>query len=261
MNTNKSFLKLSLLVVPVIFLAGCNWFSSEKDASTDATVLATVGGKTLLTAGQFEQELEQIMESNPQLRQLLPMMPDLKENILKSVVDREVMSFWIKEQGIDKTEDYKKDMAKMQQQVKLALNMQYFSKSHEAKPSEEDIKDFYDKNKDTMPQLLISKATDKEKAKYRPFEQVKEGLAQYLAREATMKSVEKALDDYKATKNIVINDEFLKAEKEKAQQEQAAAMQTVTQPAALPAAPVAAKPAPVKVAPEKAAAAKSAQAA
>jgi hypothetical protein len=246
MNMNKSFFKLSLIIVPALFLAGCNWFSSDK-----SPVLATIDGKTLLTVNQFEQELEQIMESNPQLRQLLPMMPDLKENILKSVVDREVMSFWVKEQGIDKAEDYKKDMAKMQQQVKLALNMQYFSKAHEAKPSEQELLEFYEKNKETMPQLLISKATDKEKAKYRPFEQVKEGLAQYLSREATMKSVEKALDEYKTSKKIILNDEFLKAEKEKAQQEQAAAMQAA-QPAALPAAPVAAAPAPAKVAPVKA---------
>jgi hypothetical protein len=200
------------------------------------------------------------MESNPQLKQLLPMMPDLKENILKSVVDREVMSFWVKEQGIEKSEDYKKDMAKMQQQVKLALNMQHFSKAHEARPSDQELLDFYEKNKETMPQLLLSKGTDKEKAKYRPFEQVKEGLAQYLSREATMKNVEKALEEFKASKSVVINDEFLKTEKEKAQQEQAAAMQAA-QPVAQPEAPVAAKVAPVKAAPVKPAAAKPAQAA
>lgn len=255
MNMNKSFFKLSLIVVPALFLAGCNWFSSDK-----SSVLATIDGKTLLTENQFNQELEQIMESNPQLRQLLPMMPDLKENILKSVVDREVMSFWIKEKGIDKSEAYKKDMVKMEKQVKLALDMQYFSKEHEARPSDQELLEFYEKNKETMPQLLISKATDKEKAKYRPFEQVKEGLAQYLSREATMKNVEKALDDYKADKKIVLNDEFLKAEKEKAQQEQAAAVQAA-QPAEQPKAPVAEKVDSAKVAPVKAAPAKPARAA
>jgi hypothetical protein len=240
MNTPKSFLKLSLLLVPVLFLAGCSWFSSDKSQA-----VATMNGKTLLTEDQFNQELEQIMESNPQLRQLLPMMPDLKENILKSVVDREVMSQWVKEQGLDKNDDYKKDMARMQQQIKLALNMQYFSKAHEARPTEQELMDFYEKNKETMPQLLISKATSTEKAKYRSFAEVKDSLANYLSREATMKNVEKALDEFKTSKKIVINDEFLKAEKEKAQQEQAAAMAAV-QPAAQPAAPVPAKVAPVK---------------
>ena len=226
---NKGFLKLSLLI-PVIFLTGCNWFSSDK-----STVLATINGKTLLTVSQFDQELEQIMESNPNLRQLLPMMPDLKENILKSVVDREVMSYWVKDQGVDKSEEYKKDMVRMQKQIELALNMQYFSKAHEVKPGEQELLAFYEKNKETMPQLLVSKATDKSPAKYRSFEEVKEGLANYLSRETTMKNVEKALEEFKASKNIVINDEFLKAEKEKAQKEQAEAMKAM-QPE-MPAAP------------------------
>lgn len=334
MNTQKNFFSLSLIIVPALFLAGCNWFSSKKDSvatSADgSTVLASVDGKTILTVSQFEQELEQIMESNPNLRQLLPMMPDLKENIFKSLVDREVMSFWVKEKGVDQQDDYKKDMARMQQQITLALNMQYFSKAHEAKPSEKDVKEFYEKNKETMPQLLISRggvkvvavsltsaaaaqdflkkvqahngdikkaaqeanlaknirdfkmvneqslgidaqlkdaalslkkvpatdmvkvsdklfwvfrATDKEQAQYRPFDQVKEGLTRYLEREQTMKNVEKAIDEYKAGKNVVINNDFLKAEKEKMQQEQAA-----MQPAAMPAAP-----APAPVAPAKAA--------
>ena len=182
------------------------------------------------------------------------------------------------------------------------LNTKYFSQEHPVQVADAELQEFYDKNKDTMPDLLISRggtkavgvsfdkeddakaflakvnaakgdvkkaaddaklsknyrdfklvnkqsvgidavlrdkvvelkkvpatelvkagdksiwvvrATEKEEVKYRPFDQVKAGLEQYVAREKRMEAFEKEISRLKQDYNVVVNEGYLKAQEEK----------------------------------------------
>jgi len=60
----------------------------------------------------------------------------------------------------------------------------------------------------------VIQATEKQAVKYRPLEQVKVGLKQYMEKERKVASLEKEIAKLKEQYHVVINDEFFKNQKE-----------------------------------------------
>lgn len=167
------------LLVPLTFLPGCgvsDWVknklggSKQADQSVDfanplcnissddaSEVLVTIKGQPAITINSFEQEFDSLLEDNPQLKSMLPFMPDARKNLLTGLTQQEVVDCYIYEQGINKQEDYQRDLARFERSMKRALNTKYFAAKHPVTIEEADVRTYYDANKDKMQELVVSK--------------------------------------------------------------------------------------------------------
>ncbi|MFI5332909.1 MAG: peptidyl-prolyl cis-trans isomerase [Candidatus Babeliales bacterium] len=171
MNTSPSFSKkMSLLMVCLLItmLPGCavlNWFkgkmgsnSSTSGTSTlDKDVLASLNGKSIITVESLNADFNQLLEENPQLKSVLPLMPDAKYNFLMGMVSQAVVDKYIEDSGIDKTAEYKKELENTMRSVKRMLNTKYFGLKHPVAVTDAEVKKFYEENKESMPDLLVSR--------------------------------------------------------------------------------------------------------
>ena len=167
-NTHKKMIKVSSLAL-VLLLSGCNWFGSKKEAASapdkigaqavvsGETVIATMGGKSVLTVKEFEERFEQLLQGQPQLRAMLQYMPDLKIDVAKSLVSQSVIDKYIEENGIDKQADYKNDLEQARNQAQKIVNVKHFRNACVKPVTETDIKKYYEEHKDEHPELLLSR--------------------------------------------------------------------------------------------------------
>lgn len=237
-----------------------------------------------------------MLEENPQLKGVLPLMPDAKANFLMGMVSQLVVDLWVEQNGIDKQADYQNELNRMLKSVRRMLNTKHFGQTHPVTISDADVKKFYEENKDQMPDLMVSRggvkavglqfdsesaaneflakakatscskaaesaglsdklrdfklineqslgvdpairkhvlalkscpsfdvikvddktwwvveASSKETRSYRPFEQVKAGLKQYLEKEKKMEALEKEIDKLKQKMGVTVNVEPIKS--------------------------------------------------
>ena len=166
-NTHKKMMQVSSLAI-VLLLSGCNWFGKKESAGvTDKTgakevvsgdvVIATMGGKPVLTVKEFEERFEQLLAGQPQLRAMLQYMPDLKVDVAKSLVSQTVIDKFIEEGGIDKQAEYKNDLEQARNQAQKIVNVKYFRNVCVKPVTANDVKKYYDEHKDEHPELLLSR--------------------------------------------------------------------------------------------------------
>lgn len=168
------------LIALLATLPGCtNWISGDKTTGTGATLsennakmapeqettslntadaIVFMDGKPLITVEILEKEKNDLMESNPQLKQMLPLMPpkQLDRNLAEGLTNQAVVARYITDKKIDTSKEYLQEMDRIQQSVKHMLNNKFFSQNLKAEVSDAEIKDFYDKYKSQIPQLLLS---------------------------------------------------------------------------------------------------------
>lgn len=173
---SNSPLRLALLLAPVVLLSGCtplDWIKGklgvgerakdayaflDEDLSKDGSkALATMGDKVIVSEKSFERDFNQLLADNPQLQQVLPMMPDAKAGFLKGIVSQAVVDKDIADKGIDQTPEYQEELARTVRTVKSMLNTKYFSQQYQVQVSDADAQKFYDDNKTSMADLLISR--------------------------------------------------------------------------------------------------------
>ena len=300
MNLIYGKFALALLLVPMVFLPGCGWLDclrGKKD-SAEGKAVVTMSGDVVITTKSFEAEFDQLLQENPHLQSVLAMMPDAKKNFLMGMVNQQVVDKWVSANKVDQKEEYVKELDRMMRQVKRMLNTKYFGLEHPVQVGEAEVTEFYNKNKDSMPDLIVSRggvkaigvsfdkeasakafvakvrelkditkaanalhvaknlrdfklvnsqslgmdaalreqivslqkfpsvevikvndksfwvvsATSKEESQYRPLEQVKAGLEQYVTKEKRMEMFDKEITKLKADFNVVVNEDALKPE-------------------------------------------------
>jgi len=217
---HKKFIKIALLVTPLALLPGCgavDWIKEKlgggsadagvavkaesKEAGAAAEpmsgeVLATMNGKPVVTVSGLKQQMNQLMEENPQLKSVLPFMPDVEQNVFKSMVSQEVVNRYVVENKIKEKDEYRKDKERAEKALENALNYKYFALANPVKITEAEVKNFYETYKNSIPELMISRggvqatgvAFDKEAGAKTFFEKVKGGKADFAkaAKEAGM---------------------------------------------------------------------------
>jgi len=292
---------LALLLVPMVLLPGCGWLDylrGKKESAEGGKTVVTMSGDVVITTKSFEAEFDQLLEENPHLKSVLAMMPAAKKNFLLGMVNQQIVDKWVADNKVDQKEAYAKELDRMMRSVKRMLNTKYFGLEHPVQVGENEINEFYDKNKDSMPDLVVSRggvkavgvsfekeadakafvskvrelkditkaanvahvnknlrdfklvnsqslgmdaalrdkivslekvptvelvkvsdksfwvvsATAKEASQYRPLEQVKAGLEQYVAKEKRMEMFDKEITQLKADYKVVINEDALKPE-------------------------------------------------
>jgi len=134
-------------------------------------VLVSMDGKPIVSVKSFERHFNKLLEDNPQYKEFLARSPEAKRNALQGLAGQAAIDEEICRKGIDQTPAYREELKWRLQAEKRMLNLKYFTEAMDVKVTDAEIKDAYEKNKDTMPQLLISRggvkamgiAFDKEK--------------------------------------------------------------------------------------------------
>ncbi len=173
-TTMKKKLSLVLLVAPLIMLPGClDWFKQKlggKKGAAETTstmpsdelvsegeVLVTMGGAPIISSKSFERDFAALIEENPQLKSILPLMPDAPYNFLQGMVSQEVVDKYIAENKIDETPEYQKDIERGVRTITRITNKKHFDQKFPAKVSDAEVQKFYDENKESIPELLLSR--------------------------------------------------------------------------------------------------------
>ena len=307
-HTSKNVLMGGL--VALALLPGCTWFGQSGDTMAQkgaagevepvlvGDVVVTMNGKPLITTGVLEEEKENIFKSNPQIRAAIAFMDPkvLDRNLTDGLVGQAVVDQYVKDHRLNQSEEYKTELKDAQKAIERMLNAKYFSQKFTVSVSDSEAKDFYEKNKDMMPGLLLTQggvaamgvefdndvaarefltkvrmhqgslknaademglsskvkdfkmvnaqsigmdqalrdkiiaiktvpatemftigksvwvvhATSKEESKYRPFDQVKEGIKQELEKNKRGEMFEKEVNELKKKYNVVINEDYFK---------------------------------------------------
>lgn len=184
---NTTLLPISLLVIGFILLPGCaplDWLSGKKteqvagvdelnEANAEAVscprtstgeasevqegeVVATMGGKTLLTSSMVETELNKVLEKNPQVKQFLALMPNFEEKFVESLINQKITDRYITENKLDRSAAYQAELEAMMKEVKQMLNMETFVRQFPVSISDTEVRKYYEENKNEIPELLVS---------------------------------------------------------------------------------------------------------
>lgn len=141
---------------PVEQSAGSSDASMPAAAQLTGDVLATIDGKPAITVDMFEKEFNTLVESNQQIKALLPLMPDLQDRFFEGLLSQQLVDRYIAKNKIDQTEEYKQQLNDFLKQARQVINEMFFSKQFPANVSESEVRKYYDQNKANIPDLVIS---------------------------------------------------------------------------------------------------------
>jgi hypothetical protein len=168
-------LSISLLIVSLVFLPGCgplDWlkkqFGTEKVVSTesksssetaaagdmDANVLVSMDGKPVVTMDMLEQNYRQVIEERPDLAKLEGC---VKESLLQGLVRQAIVDRYVEESNLSESAAYVKDRDIMAETCRKILNVKYFKEAHPVAVKESEVKEYYEANKDTFPDLILER--------------------------------------------------------------------------------------------------------
>lgn len=173
-NFSKKQSLLVVAAVSVLMIPGCSLFNKnnssvmsdqndmeqmDDSANDDSRAIVTIAGKPAITQARLEREKRDLIESNPQVKAMIAMMPaaQLDRNLTEGLTNQEIIAFYIKDKGLDQTPAYKAEMSKTLRSVKQMINTKIFTEMVPVTVTDKDVRDFYDANKDVMPQLLLSR--------------------------------------------------------------------------------------------------------
>lgn len=159
-----------VLLTSLIVLPGCalvDWFKGknggeQSSSAAEATpkagdaVLVTMDGKPVITESMLQEKFNQVLEDNPQLKAILPLMPNAKQDLLNAMVSEAIINKYAAQKGIENNPQYQKELACMIESVKSMLKSKYFAVDHPVTVSDAEVKKFYEENKAAMPDLLLS---------------------------------------------------------------------------------------------------------
>jgi peptidyl-prolyl cis-trans isomerase C len=142
------------LIALSLALTGCN------KGGTDSTVLARVN-RTKITAGEFKKQLEELQ---PQMQQAVATDPKARKEFLEDLIGIEVVLQEAKRQGLDKDPEFKKRQEMLKKELErriqddtrnelfnALLKKELADKlSKIAPPSDQEARDYYNKNQDKM---------------------------------------------------------------------------------------------------------------
>lgn len=125
--------------------------------------LVTMRGEPIVTSDSLQAEEEKLLDANPELKQMFAFMDpmQLRKNLAEGLMNQSLVDEDIKDRSIDQDPAYKKEMQEGFKAVKRMVNTKYFTQAFDVRISDTDARKFYDNNKDTTPQLIVSRGGTK----------------------------------------------------------------------------------------------------
>jgi len=131
-----------------------NQAASDKEKKEAAIVVAE-DGKTAVGLDEFQQTFDALMQSQPGIEQILPLMEEsqqkqLYREVANMLANQYAITQYVKDNNLDKTEEYEKNRKILLDQVEKQLNSQafndYISQQIES-VSDEDARQYYREHK------------------------------------------------------------------------------------------------------------------
>ncbi len=169
------------IVILLVGLSGCDWFSKNKKESfsgttpiadnvgsagsvsgQDANAIVFMNGKPFITEAFLQEEIDVLIESNPQFKNVMKSidMNRFKRDFVDGLVNQAIVDHYIVDKKIDQSEAYTKEMERMtrlvMRSVKNMLNTKFFSQNLVVHVSDADARKFYEQNKECMPNMIIA---------------------------------------------------------------------------------------------------------
>ncbi len=162
----------------VLLLSSCSgseWFSGKKgkesaeqsaqpvtagakEVAKDDVILATMAGKPILTIKEYDEQLEHFLVSQPQLRQMVPYIPNFRAEVARSLVSQIVIGKFLADDGVTTQKpEYKRDLSLELEQAQRRIEAKHFRKMLTKPVGAEELKKYYDENKERLPNVLISR--------------------------------------------------------------------------------------------------------
>jgi PPIC-type PPIASE domain len=171
------FFSFSLLVGALAILPQCDWLKSTGCCGTQHTsnthaangtsthehlgnsseVLVTMYDNKVpkITVDSFNEYVEGLCQVQPQYKQILDLMPDARKQVLEAMAGELAIEEYIKVNNIDQSPEYQKDLANILKLVKRQLAMQYFQKHHPVSVSKDEVRRWYEENKNKTQELIV----------------------------------------------------------------------------------------------------------
>jgi len=182
-----------------------------KKEKTDLTgeVLVILNGKPVITADNLIAARKRLLNQNPNLKEaLVDMGPkEFDRNLLEGLISQKVVDEYVAVQKINQTPAYKAELKDLCEAMERMLNTKYFDEMKRVTISEDEVRDFYEANKDTLPNLMISQGA-KQESKYVPYEQVKDSIKQELEHNKRVELVQKEIDDLRKEYAVEVNEDY-----------------------------------------------------
>jgi hypothetical protein len=161
MKNFSSKASCALLASALIVLPSCDWLKDKlglnkntpvAQESLEGEVIATLNGKPLMTAPEFEKQYKSFIEKHP-YGAMFAQMEGIDRKIFDGLVSQKIMTHWVDENNIKETPEYKEYL----EQLIQMLNARFFQLKHPVTVPESELKAFYDKNKESMPEAIVSR--------------------------------------------------------------------------------------------------------
>jgi len=175
---NKNNVLLTVICSSLLLsLPGCkliDWFKGEKkeevakpagaapkseEKPLTGEILVSIDGKPLVSADSLRHEKDKLLKSNPQLKAMMAFM-DSKQfdrNLSEGLLNQAIVDRFIADRAINKQAEYLLEMEEGYKAIERMLNAKYFSQEFPVTVSIDEVKSFYEKNKEAMPNLLLSR--------------------------------------------------------------------------------------------------------
>lgn len=140
-------------MVSLLTLTACDWGKGGGKVAEQAAggdVLLTIGDKPAVTVTDFETYYNQILDQQPQLRSFAAFMPDLKLNVFSTLASQKIIEHWAQENKIEQKPEYQTDRRMLAENMDRGLAIKYFQTAHPVAVNEQDVKNYYEENKDTL---------------------------------------------------------------------------------------------------------------
>ena len=178
----KKHLHFSLLkivaIIPLLVLPGC-WPIEEGENRNNSTpintattpqgnpaqqaltgeVIVTMNGIPIVTSDSLTSEKNKLIEANPQFKMMLAMMDpkQFERNLSEGLMNQAIVDKYIEDKNISSSQEYISELQEGYKAVERMINTKFFSQDSQVTVSDADAKSFYDKNKEIMPDLLVSR--------------------------------------------------------------------------------------------------------
>ena len=131
----------------------------EPEEKLTGDVIVSMHGQPLITTDSLAKEKEKLLQSNPQLKSMMAFMDpkQFDRNLSEGLTNQAVVDQYITDKQIHQRSEYQAELQEGYKAVERMINTKYFSQAFDVAVSNEEVRNFYEKNKDVMPNLLISR--------------------------------------------------------------------------------------------------------
>lgn len=156
-NSNLRYSTVGIVLVAIGFLPHCNFF--KKKSVPEGQPLMSISGTPVITTKTLEDYIQQAREANPQVDLILQMVPNAQHDIFyTTLVNDYLVREWARRAGVTSRPEYLEKRRRLLELVDSTLATEFFRIEFAPVVSDEQVREYYEKNKECDPGLMLAPA-------------------------------------------------------------------------------------------------------